>query len=131
MKQFVDEIYAIVLVGSKDGLSKEGLEDFKDDIGDFGILKWNVEDPSLGVNFLDLTLTINYDNNVSKNYQKWLNLYQFIYPNSAHSPCLLKGVVFSMLKRYYCQNSHLKDFWETAMLLYKPLKDQGWDKKNT
>ena len=46
----------------------------KYDIDDFGILKWNVEDPSLSVDFLDLTLTIEDGNIVSKTYQKPLNL---------------------------------------------------------
>ena len=55
--------------------------------------------------------------------------YQYICPNSAHPPWMLKGIDFSMLKRYYYQNSHLEDFWEIAMLLYKRLKDQGWDRK--
>ena len=65
MKIFVDVIYTIVLVGGKDGVSKEDREDFNDDINDFGILKWKVEDPSLSVDFLDLSLTIEDGNNVS------------------------------------------------------------------
>ena len=81
MKIFVDDIYTIVLVGGKDGVSEEDREDFNDDINDFGILKWNVEDPSLTVDFLDLTLTIEDGNIVSKTYQKPLNLYQYICPN--------------------------------------------------
>ena len=129
MLRFVDDIYGIVLVGGEDGYSKERWNSFKDDINDFGILKWNVEDPSLSVDFLDLTLTIEDGNIVSKTYQKPLNLYQYICPNSAHPPWMLKGIVFSMLKRYYYQNSHVKDFWEIAMLLYKRLKDRGWDRK--
>ena len=129
MKTFVNDIYAIVLVGGKDGIFKEEWEKFKYDIDDFWILKWNVEDPSLSADFLDLTLTIENGTIVSNTYQKPLNLYQYICPNSAHPPWMLKGIVFSMLKRYYYQNSHLEDFWKIAMLLYKRLKDQGWDRK--
>ena len=76
MKRFVDDIYAIVLVGGADGISGEEWEQFKYDIDDFGILNWNVEDPSLSVDFLDLTLRIEDGNIVSKTYQKPLNLYQ-------------------------------------------------------
>ena len=81
MKQFVVVIYGIILVGGKYGFSKGEWESFKDDINGFGILKWNVEDPSLGVDFLDLTLTIEDGNIVSKIYQKPLNLYQYMCPN--------------------------------------------------
>ena len=86
--------YAIVRVGGIDGMSKEECGDFKDGIGDFGILKWNVEDPSLSLNFLDLTLTIEYIDIMSKTHQKPLNLYQYICQNSAHPPWMLKSIVF-------------------------------------
>ena len=92
MKISVDDIYATVLVGGKDGISVEEWEDLKDDINDFGISKWKFEDPSLGVDFLDLTLTIEDSNIVSKPYQKPLSLYQNICPNLAHPPWMLKGM---------------------------------------
>ena len=95
IKIFVDDIYAIVLVGGEDGLSEEKWEKIKYDIDDFGILKWNVEDPSLSVDFLDLNLTIEDGNIVSKTYQKPLNLYQYIYLKSAHPPWILKGSFFA------------------------------------
>ena len=66
--------------------------------------------PSLSVSFLDLTLTIEGGNIVSKTFQKPLNLYQYICPNSAHPSLMSKDTVFSVLKRYYYQNSHLEGF---------------------
>ena len=125
MKQFVVVIYGIILVGGKYGFSKGEWGSFKDNIDDFRILKWNVEDPSLSFSFLHLTLTTEDGNIVSKTYQKPLNLYQYTCPNPAQPPWMLKGIVFSMLNRYYYQNRHLKDLWEIAMLLFKRLKDQG------
>ena len=50
------------------------MNEFKKDIGDFGILKWNVEDPSFGMDFLDLTGTIEDGKSISKIYQRLLNL---------------------------------------------------------
>jgi hypothetical protein len=129
MKRYIDDIYAIALVGGEDGFSKEKWEIFKKDINDFGILKWNVEDPSFSVDFLDLTLKIEDGNIVSKTYQKPTNLYQYICPNSAHPPWMIGGIVFSMLKRYYHQNTHVEDYWRVAMSFYKRLKDRGWDRR--
>ena len=103
----IDNIYAIATFGGEDGYSKEKWNNSKEDINNFGILKCNVEDASLSVVFLYLTLTIEYGNIVSKTYQTPLNLYQYICPNSAHTPCMLKGIVFSMLKRCYHQNGHV------------------------
>ena len=42
--------------------SKEKWDIFKKDINNVSILKWNVEDPSISVDFLDLTLTIENQN---------------------------------------------------------------------
>ena len=52
----MDKIYGTALVGEEDYFSKKRGDTFKKDINNFGILKWNVEDPSLGVEFLDLAL---------------------------------------------------------------------------
>ena len=98
VKIVVDDIYVIVLVGGEDGISEEEWEKFKYDIDELEILKWNITDLSLSVDSLDLTLTIKHGNIVSKTYQKPLNLYQYICPNSAHPPWMLKRIIFSVLK---------------------------------
>ena len=85
--------------------------------------------PKLSVDFLDLTLTIQDGIIVSKTYQKPFNLYQSICPNSAHPSWLIKGIIFSMLKRYYHQNIYVEDFWKVAILFYNRLKDRGWDRE--
>jgi hypothetical protein len=128
--QCVDNIYGIVLVEGGYGYSKEMLDVFKEDINYVVTTKWNVEDPFLSDDFLNLTLTIEYGHIVSKAYQKVLNLYQYMCPNSSHPPWMLKSIVFGMLKRCYHQNGYINDFWEMiAILVYKRLKDQGWDRK--
>ena len=67
MLQVVDDLYGNTLAGREDGYSNENLDSFKDDINGFGILKWNVEDSSLSVDSLDLTLTIEARPVVSSN----------------------------------------------------------------
>ena len=56
-KQFVDNIYGLLLAGGKDEYTKKEWEGFKGNINECWILNWNVEDESLSVNVLDLTLT--------------------------------------------------------------------------
>ena len=128
MLQFVDNIYVIALFKEMIDTPKKGGKVSKTRSMIIAILKQNVEDPVLSGNLFDLTSTIEDGNIVSKTYQTSLNIYQYICTISAHPPLMVKGVVFSMLNIYYCQNSHLKDIWDIAILLYKSHKDQGWDR---
>ena len=127
MNTSVDDIYAIVLVGGEDGLSKEKWDTFRKYINKFSILKWNIEDPSISVDFLDLTLKIEDGTIIYNMYQKPTNVYQYICPNSAHQPLIIGGIVFRMLKRYYHQNTHVEDYWRVAISFYNHPKDQDWD----
>ena len=129
MCRFIDDIFAIVLIGGQDGMNKTELDSFKKDINDFGILKWNVDEPSISVDYLDLTVKIENGMIVTKTYQKPINLYQYITPNSAHPPWMIKGIVTSTLQTYHYQNTHAEDYWDIAMLYYRRLRMRGWDRK--
>ena len=54
MLQVMGNVYDITLVGREDNFSKEKWDTFKEDIDYFAILKWNVEYPTLSMDFLDL-----------------------------------------------------------------------------
>ena len=58
MRCFVDDIFAIARVGGEDGLLANELDVFKQDIDNFGTLRWKVQDPKLNVDFSDPTFTI-------------------------------------------------------------------------
>ncbi|KAL7523454.1 hypothetical protein ACHAWF_000528 [Thalassiosira exigua] len=62
------------------------MENFQEDINSFGILEWNIDEPSKQVDFLDLTLCIDCDRILTKTYQKPINLYRYITPTSAPPP---------------------------------------------
>ena len=107
----------------------EELNKFKADINNFGILKWKIDEPSLQVDYLDLTLQIVDGHIQTKTYQKPINLYQYITPSSAHPPWMIQGIITSMIKGYYHQNTNLDDFWEVSMKFYRNMKARGWDRK--
>ena len=67
---------------------------FKADINNFGMLTWDISEPSTTVDFLDLTITVQPNGRLTtKTYQKAMNLYQYIPPHSAHPPGMCKGII--------------------------------------
>ena len=64
MLRFIDDIIGI-WVGDR-----MEWKDFKNDVSNFGILTWTFEEPSTSVNFLDLTISIEENNFVTKTDQR-------------------------------------------------------------
>ena len=93
MVQFVDDISGVVLVGGEDDFSKNEWHQFKVDIDDYSILRWNANEPS-SVDVLDLMIEIEDGTIISWTYQKLINLYQYISLNSAHTPWMIRGITF-------------------------------------
>ena len=127
--RYVDDIFAIAKMGGDDGLTSAEWNAFKKDLNNFGLLKWKVNEPSSIVNFLDITLKIENGKITSKTYQKPTNLYQYISRNSAHPSWMISGIIYSMLKRYYQQNTCRDDYWKVAMAFYNHLKYRGWNRR--
>ena len=84
LSRFIDDIFAVVLFGGNDGLTNDEWNKFKEDIDGYGILRWNVEELLLMVDYLDLTIQLENGHFVTQTYQKQINLYQYLTPNLAH-----------------------------------------------
>ena len=78
-KRFIDDIFGIWLLDDTTAWLA-----FKRDLNHFGILTWEINEPSLSVDFLDLTISIKNGRVETKNFQKELNLYLCKPPASAH-----------------------------------------------
>ncbi len=101
---------------------------FQYDTDNFGSLRWDFEPLSTSVNFLDLTITIGPSQQIqTRTFQKACNLYQYLPPHSAHSPQIMKGVTYSLLRQYKRQNSLESDYINQSKLLFKRLVQRGWD----
>ena len=57
-----------------------------------------------------------------------MNLHLYIPPSSEHPPSCIKGTIFSLINRYYRQNTHQQDFIYYASLLYHRTLQRGWDR---
>jgi len=105
--------------------------DFQADANNYDILTWDFDIiPSATVNFLDLTITINPNYRIqTKTYQKAMNLYQYIPPSSAHSPKMMKGIVYGLIRQYKLQNTLPSDYINQLKLLFQRFVARGWNKR--
>jgi len=122
-KRFIDDICGIWI-----GDDNATWEEFQKDTNNFGILTWEFEELSTSVNFLDLTISIENNTIITTTYQKALNLYQYLGPTSAHPPKMIRGVVYSLLKTYYQQNTRESDYNAIVAQTYKRYCNRGWNR---
>jgi hypothetical protein len=102
-KRYIDDIFGIWLPPPT---QKQTIwESFKQDLNHWGTLSWVIENPSSETTFLDLNIKIIDSKIVTATFQKPLNLYLYLPPNSAHPPSCFKGLITGELKRYWLQNS--------------------------
>jgi hypothetical protein len=76
--------------------------------------------------FLDLTVTIAALNFETKVYQKSINNYMYIPPNSAHNPTIFTNLVISELNRYRLYCSEDSDFNNMVTLFRQRLLARGY-----
>ena len=74
---------------------------FQQQINNFGNLTWDFSTRSQSTPFLDLTITFDGLQIYTTLYEKPMNLYQFIPPNSAHSRAVLRGFIIGLVVRIF------------------------------
>jgi hypothetical protein len=109
--------------------SEENFIAFLQDLNSYSQLKWTSSGLSSSVNFLDITITIESDGKIStKTFQKPTNLHLYIPPSSAHTPGVLKSLIFGNLQRYWEQNTYVSDFTDITKQFATRLIARGYDK---
>jgi hypothetical protein len=89
-------------------------------------LNWEVEQPSIKVDFLDLTITIQKDGTIAtKTFQKMMNLYLYRTPESCQPESIVRSFVYGALHRYFWQNTFECDFITFTELLFLRMIDRG------
>jgi hypothetical protein len=89
------------------------------------ILKWDVKKPPNTATFLD-AITTGDGKIATRTYQKERNPYLYITPKSAHPPGMIEGVIFSLVRNYYKQDSNKKTISISQSTSSKALP-KGWD----
>ena len=57
-----------------------------------------------------------------------MNLYQYLPPHSSHPPSALKGMIYSLMRTYFKQNTRREDYISTVAFMFHHLLARGWDK---
>ena len=122
-KRFIDDIFLIW----KPTINQTW-KNFYNDLP-FGKLTWAT--PSFGDTaiFLDLEINIKNRKLETKTYQKPLNLYLYLPPQSSHPPSTLKSLIYGNLRRFWIQCSKLTDYIDLAKKFFLNLLARGNDRK--
>ncbi|KAL7552838.1 hypothetical protein ACHAWF_016084 [Thalassiosira exigua] len=113
-KRFIDDMFGIWI-----GDGSHAWLNFKAQTNNFEILTWEFEEPSTSVGFLDLTISIEDRQIQTRTFQISINLYQYLPPQSAHPPSMMRGIIYSLMKDYPCQNSSQAEYEDMAIKLFK------------
>ena len=100
--------------------------EFQQDLNSTCKLEWNTTSLSKSVDFLDITIILDKEGNISTNtFQKKMNLFVYIPPHSSHPPGLMKSLIYGLSPTYFLQNTLRSDFLNMISLLYKRLFARG------
>ncbi len=111
LRRYIDDIFGIwVLIDSSITWAS-----FKHSLNNFGILRWDISKLTYSLGYLDIELTIMDGRIITKTFQKEMNLYQYLPPHSAHPPLMLCGMIYSLMKSYYHQNTLHSDYKTTVI----------------
>ena len=123
MRRFIDDIFGIWVPSS----NPNAWEEFERDLP-FGILQWDLGELTTTVNFLDLSISINADRHIeTRTYQKAMNLYLYLPPQSAHPPSVIRGMIYGLLRKYRGQHTNREHYIEMTVFLYRRLRARGWE----
>ena len=89
-------------------------------------LTWDTEPLLQTVNFLDLTITIDHNGNITtKTYMKPDNYFLYRTPDSCQPDSILRSFVYGALQRYFHQNSSISDYNYYVNFLFDNLLERG------
>ena len=126
LRRYIDDMFGIWVMNDPSMTWNA----FGEAINNFGLLRWEINEPTLSLDYLDINITINNNSIVTRTFRKAMNLYQFLPPHSAHPPNTLKGMIYSLMKTYSYQNSHQRDYEGEVIFLFNHLIARGWPKNS-
>jgi hypothetical protein len=93
----------------------------------FGKLRWTFSDLAMSVDFLDVTISLLPNGRIDTClFEKALNLYLYLPPQSNHPPGVLKGLIFGTVRRIDTLTSDSSKRYVLARKLFQRLCVRGY-----
>ena len=126
-KRFIDDCFYIWKLNGDTSTSIQIYNNFKQEMNDYGLLRWTHSPLNHKTTFLDLTISYSPTKKhlTFQTFQKPENLYLYLTPNSSHPPGVLKSLIFGLLRKYKIQNTHESDFRQMLSKLFTRLLARG------
>jgi hypothetical protein len=126
-RRYLDDCFGIWILPAKPDIESHDNEwtAFQNSMS-YGKLTWIFSDLSTSVDFLDLTISILDNRIVTKIYEKPLNLYLYLPPQSAHPPGLARGMIIGGIGRIYRLTSEQSDRQASIRAFYRRLRVRGY-----
>ena len=99
-RRFIDDIFCVWLCDTDPDENAKQWSAFQAELQLWHGLTWNCTDPSDSCIFMDMVISIENNRLVTRVYEKDLNLYLYLPPNSTHSKGVGTGLIFGQVLRY-------------------------------
>ena len=120
-RRYIDDIFIIW-----DTQGPFSWKDLENDLT-YEKLKWETNEPSNTVDFLDLTIFTDKNNRLqTKTFEKPLNLHLYPPKNSCHPHGVARGLIIGFFIRYWLQNSYPYHFKTQIKKFARRLKLRGY-----
>jgi hypothetical protein len=97
-------------------------KEFMAAVNDYEGLTWDFVGPAKSIDFMDLTISIDAGKCSFTMFEKKLNLYLYIPPNSAHPPGVITGLIFGNVLRIYQLCSDEQDISNRLVVFFRRLR---------
>jgi len=100
VRRFIDDGFAIWIHHPDPIIDEENWKQFQKEVNSFHGLSWEFDPRSQSIDYMDMIITIEKDGSITTSlYEKEMNLYQYLPPNSCHPPGVLTGLVMGGVLR--------------------------------
>mmetsp|Transcript_25192 Transcript_25192/g.40862 ORF Transcript_25192/g.40862 Transcript_25192/m.40862 type:complete len:678 (-) Transcript_25192:58-2091(-) len=100
VRRFIDDGFAIWIHDPDPTVDDENWKLFQKEVNSFHGLSWDFDPRTQSMDYMDMTVTIEEDGRITTSlYEKEMNLYQYLPPNSCHPPGVLTGLIMGGVLR--------------------------------
>ena len=126
VRRFIDDGFGIWIHNDDAATDEANWVEFQEELNAFHGLTWEAEERTQSMDYMDMIVTIGEDGKITTDlFEKEMNLYQYLPPNSSHPPGVMTGLVMGGVLRILQLCSFRKDADRHICNFYRRLLDRG------